>query len=121
MERQHDNTNASGSYLTYYLNDIVRVNVPIDNDFSTNNQYDGNQINQVRATYICILEHTTNGTDKYLAGLESDTDGNKYWERVSEEMQFDDEIVVDSGSVGSITNISAYSLQDNKVIIMSIV
>ena len=47
------------SYLTYYPNDIVRINVPIDNDFSTNNQYDGNQINQVRATYICILEHTT--------------------------------------------------------------
>ena len=106
----HDNTNASGSYLTYYPNDIVRVNVPVDNDFSTNNQYSGNQINQVRATYICILEHTTNGTDKYLPwDQESDTDGNKYWERVSEEMQFDDEIVVDSGSVGSITNISAAS------------
>ena len=107
---EHDNTNASGSYLTYYPNDIVRINVPIDNDFSTNNQYDGNQINQVRATYICILEHTTDGTSKYLPwDQESDTDGNKYWERVSEEMQFDDEIVVDSGSVGSITNISAAS------------
>ena len=66
MESEHDNTNASGSYLTYYPNDIVRINVPIDNDFSTNNQYDGNQINQVRATYICILEHTTDGTSKYL-------------------------------------------------------
>ena len=65
---EHDNTNASGSYLTYYPNDIVRINVPIDNDFSTNNQYDGNQINQVRATYICILEHTTDGTSKYLLG-----------------------------------------------------
>ena len=107
---EHDNTNASGSYLTYYPNDIVRINVPIDNDFSTNNQYSGNQINQVRATYICILEHTTDGTSKYLPwDQESDTDGNKYWERVSEEMQFDDEIVVDSGSVGSITNISAAS------------
>ena len=107
---EHDNTNASGSYLTYYPNDIVRINVPVDNDFSTNNQYSGNQINQVRATYICILEHTTDGTDKYLPwDQESDTDGNKYWERVSEEMQFDDEIVVDSGSVGTITNISAAS------------
>ena len=28
---------------------------------------------------------------------EDDTDGNKYWERVSEEMQFDDEIVIDNG------------------------
>ena len=24
---EHDNTNASGSYLTYYPNDIVRINV----------------------------------------------------------------------------------------------
>ena len=39
MERDHDNTNNSGSYLTYYPNDIVRVNVELDNDFSTNNQY----------------------------------------------------------------------------------
>ena len=72
---EHDNTNNSGSYLTYYPNDIVRVNVELDNDFSTNNQYSGNQINKVRATYICILEHTTDGTSKYLPWhLEGDTD-----------------------------------------------
>ena len=106
----HDNTNNSGSYLTYYPNDIVRVNVELDNDFSTNNQYSGNQINKVRATYICILEHTTDGTSKYLPwDQEADTDGNKYWERVSEEMQFDDEIVIDNGAVETITNISAAS------------
>ena len=106
----HDNTNASGSYNTYYPNDIVRVNVSLDNDFSTNNQYSGDQINRVRATYICIKQHTTDGTDKYLPWeQEKDTAANKYWERVSEEDTFDDEIITDSGAVTAINNVSAAS------------
>ncbi len=106
----HDNTNASGSYLTYQPNDVVRVNVPVDNDFSTNNQYSGDQIQKVRATYVCLKTHTCDGTDKYLPwDQDTDTDENKFWERISEEHQFDDETITDSGSVVSINNISAAS------------
>ena len=106
----HDNTNASGSYLTYQPNDVVRINVPVDNDFSTNNQYSGNQIQKIRATYICLKAHTCDGTDKYLPwDQDTDTDENKWWERISEEHQFDEETITDSGSVVSINNISAAS------------
>ena len=106
---EHDNTNDTGSYLTYYTNDIVKVFVPVDNDFSET-VMDQEHIQTVRATYICIRQHTTDGTHKFLPwDQEKDTDDNKFWERISEEMQFDDEIVEDSGAVGSVDNISAGS------------
>jgi len=106
---EHDNTNDTGSYLTYYTNDIVKVFVDVDNDYlhSTMNQ---EHIQRVRATYICIREHTCDGTNKFLPwDQEKDTDDWKYWERVSEEMQFDDEVITDSGAVATITNVSAGS------------
>ena len=106
---EHDNTNDSGSYQTYYTNDIVRIVVPLDNDFSET-VMDQEHIQSARATYICIRQHTCDGTSKFLPwDQEVDTDDNKYWERISEEMQFDDEIVEDSGAVATITNISAAS------------
>ena len=106
---EHDNTNDSGSYLTYYTNDIVRIVVPLDNNFSET-VMDQEHIQSARATYICIRQHTCDGTNKFLPwDQEKDTDYYKYWERISEEMQFDDEIVEDSGSVATITNISAAS------------
>ena len=71
---------------------------------------DQEHIQSARATYICIRQHTCDGTSKFLPwDQEVDTDDNKYWERISEEMQFDDEIVEDSGAVATITNISAAS------------
>ena len=106
---EHDNTNDSGSYQTYYTNDIVRIVVPLDNDFSET-VMDQEHIQSARATYICIRQHTCDGTNKFLPwDQEKDTDDYKYWERISEEMQFDDEIVEDSGAVATITNISAAS------------
>ena len=91
-----DHSEAS---VVYNANDIIRINVPVDNDFSTNNQYSGDQIQKIRCTYVCLREHTSGVAGTLPWDQDTDTDANKYWERISEEHQFDDETITDSGSV----------------------
>ncbi len=94
-----DHSEAS---IVYNPNDLVHINVPVDNDFSTNNQYSGDQIQNIRATYVCLREHTSGVAGTLPWDQDTDTDANKYWERISEEHQFDDETITDSGAVATI-------------------
>ena len=74
-----DHSEAS---IVYNPNDLVHINVPVDNDFSTNNQYSGDQIQNIRATYVCLREHTSGVAGTLPWDQDTDTDANKYWERI---------------------------------------
>ena len=102
----HDNTNDSGNYLTYYENDIVKVRHGISNDMGTD--YEGQSKKETMSTYICIREHTTDGTERFLPyNRNIDTDANMYWLKLGATFESDDERYENNGVIETVNNISA--------------
>ena len=102
----HDNTNNSGSYLTYYENDIIKIRHGISNDMGTD--YEGQSKKETLSTYICLREHTTDGTERFLPyNRNIDTDANMYWLKLGSTFESDDERYEDNGVIETVNNISA--------------
>ena len=96
--------NTSGQI--YYENDIVQIRVGINNDRGTD--YEPYQVKETLSTYICLRQHTTDGTDRFLPyNRNVDTNGNMYWLKMGTEYEADDQIWEDNGLIETVNNISA--------------
>ena len=96
--------NTSGQI--YYENDVVQIRVGINNDRGTD--YEPYQVKETLSTYICLRQHTTDGTDRFLPyNRNVDTNGNMYWLKMGTEYEADDQQWEDNGVIESVNNISA--------------
>ena len=94
------------SGTTYYENDVVQVRHGISNDMGTD--YEGQSKKETLATYICLRQHTTDGTERFLPyNRNVDTDGNMYWLKMGSEYESDDERYEQNGVIESVDNVSA--------------
>ena len=60
------------------------------------------------STYICLRQHTTDGTDRFLPyNRNVDTNANMYWMKMGTEYESDDERYEDNGVIEAVNNISA--------------
>lgn len=96
--------NTSGT--TYYENDIVKVRHAINNNTGTD--YEEAQVRETLATYICVREHTTDGTERYLPyNRNKDLDGGRYWLKMGAEFESDDHNYESVGAIETVDNIGA--------------
>lgn len=94
------------SGTTYYENDVVQVRHGISNDMGTD--YEGQSKKETLSTYICLRQHTTDGTERFLPyNRNVDTDGNMYWLKMGAEYESDDERYEQNGVIESVDSISA--------------
>lgn len=94
------------SGTTYYENDIVQVRHGISNDMGTD--YEGQSKKESLSTYICLRQHTTDGTERFLPyNRNVDTNGNMYWLKMGAEYESDDERYEQNGVIESVDSISA--------------
>jgi alpha-tubulin suppressor-like RCC1 family protein len=94
------------SGTTYYENDVVQVRHGISNDMGTD--YEGQSKKETLSTYICLRQHTTDGTERFLPyNRNVDTDGNMYWLKMGAEYESDDERYEQNGVIESVDSVSA--------------
>lgn len=98
----HDNTAGT----VYYENDIVQVRLGIDNNIGTD--YEPNQQQESLATYICVREHTSDGTNLSLPQhRDQSTEDNMKWLNINKEYEYDDETFTDSGAIRTVNSFGA--------------
>ena len=99
-----NHVNTSGT--VYYENDIVKVRHGINNDQGTD--YEGQSKKETLSTYICLRQHTTDGTERFLPyNRNVDTNANMYWMKMGAEYESDDERYENNGVIETVNNISA--------------
>ena len=78
-----NHVNTSGT--VYYENDVVKVRHGINNDRGTD--YEGQSKKETLSTYICLRQHTTDGTERFLPyNRNVDTNANMYWMKMGVNM-----------------------------------
>ena len=99
-----NHVNTSGT--VYYENDVVKVRHGINNDQGTD--YEGQSKKETLSTYICLRQHTTDGTERFLPyNRNVDTNANMYWMKMGAEYESDDERYENNGVIETVNNISA--------------
>ena len=70
--------------------------------------FEGQSKKETLSTYICLRQHTTDGTERFLPyNRNVDTNANMYWMKMGAEYESDDERYENNGVIETVNNVSA--------------